>query len=49
MSIKENIRRVIGLIAEPKTLASLQLVVATVTLVHAVKRLRETFASSDDE
>lgn len=41
MNIKESIKGILGTLSRPKTLATLQLVVAVVTVLHAVKKLRE--------
>jgi hypothetical protein len=43
LNIKDNFKRVIALLSEPKTLAVIQLVGAAVTVLHAANKLRATF------
>lgn len=46
MKIKENVLRLFSVLSQPKTVATLQIAVATVTLFHAIKKFRDL--NSDD-
>ncbi len=47
MNIKETFKNLASVLTKPRTIAALQFVVVAVTLVHAIKRLKQ--ASQDDK
>lgn len=49
LNIKDNFKRVIRLLSEPKTLAVIQLVGAAVTVIHAANKLRAVLNNDEDD